>query len=374
MELLFQDGTKALVGLAVGDSAQSAVSPSQVVFDKYQGSANYADVNITLALSAGTTLESVKIGSTVLERGTDYTYNAATGVVTLLRDALAKRSRGTYGINFVVSKGNSLTCSLTIEDTAPVNTVSPSEIDFDSNPNSSGFTDLTVTLSPVEGATLKYIRANNKTLEENWQYRVSGNQVTINKSALSELGSNGATFVDFTFVMSTGENPVLTVNYVTTYALTTTVVDDLGMPVSGAAVTVTPSDAADGSATQTAYTDSNGQATVYVKRGSYEVTASHARFTQSVSTKTSVSSARSVKLTGEILETVQIVVTNVYGAPLSGAIVSIGGKSITTGTDGTASFNLRRGSYVAQVACTGYKTQSVTLAVNGTIRERVQMS
>lgn len=374
MELLFEDGTKALVGLAVGDSAQSAVSPSQVVFDKYEGSANYADVNITLALSAGTSLESVKIGSTVLERSTDYTYNAATGVVTLLRDALAKRSRGSYGITFVVSKGNSLTCSLTIEDTAPVNEVSPSEIDFDSNPNSSGFTDLTVTLSPVEGATLKYIRANNKTLEENWQYRVSGNQVTINKSALSELGSNGATFVDFTFVMSTGQNPVLTVNYVTTYALTTTVVDDLGMPVSGAAVTVTPSDAADGSATQTAYTDSNGQATVYVKRGSYQITASHARFTAPVSMTASVSAARSVKLTGEILETVQIVVTNVYGAPLSGAIVSIGGKSITTGTDGTASFNLRRGSYVAQVACTGYKTQSVTLAVNGTVRERVQMS
>ena len=32
----------------------------------------------------------------------------------------------------------------------------------------------------------------------------------------------------------------------------------------------------------------------------------------------------------------------------------VGGKSITTGTDGTASFSLKRGSYVAQVACTGY--------------------
>ena len=56
-----------------------------------------------------------------------------------------------------------------------------------------------------------------------------------------------------------------------------------------------------------------------------------------------------------------------YGAPLSGAVVTVGGKSITTGTDGTASFSLKRGSYVAQVACTGYSAQSVQLSVTDSI-------
>ena len=70
----------------------------------------------------------------------------------------------------------------------------------------------------------------------------------------------------------------------------------------------------------------------------------------------------------------QIVVTNAYGAPLSGAVVTIGGQNITTGVDGTASFSLRRGSYMAQVACVGYTTQTVALSVNGTVRERVQLS
>lgn len=53
-ELKFEDGTKAAIGIVVGNSAQSAVSPSQVTFDKYENSANYNDVTVTLSLPAGT--------------------------------------------------------------------------------------------------------------------------------------------------------------------------------------------------------------------------------------------------------------------------------------------------------------------------------
>ena len=187
------------------------------------------------------------------------------------------------------------------------------------------------------------------------------------------VGANGESYVNLIFVMSNGVNPMLRVNYVTTYALTANVVDDLGLPIEGATVKFEPANGTDGSAAQNATTDAYGKATVYVKSGTYKITASHERFTESVSTTTSVSGARSVKLTGEILETVQIVVTNAYGAPLSGAVVTIGGQNITTGADGTASFSLRRGSYMAQIVCTGYSTQTLALAVDGTVRERVQL-
>lgn len=373
-ELKFEDGTKAAIGIVVGNSAQSAVSPSQVTFDKYENSANYNDVTVTLSLPAGTLLSSVKLGSTVLERGTDYNYNASSGMVTLLRETLAKKSKGSYTITFVPTKGTSSTCSLTVTDTAPVNEVSPSPVDFDANTSSGGYQDVTVTLKPADGATLKNIRAGGKTLEENWQYKVDGSTVTISKTAVAEFGKSGATYADFIFVMSQGQNPTLRVNYVTTYALTANVVDDLGLPISGATVTFTPNDGESGTAAQTLVTDSDGKATVYVKRGSYSLTATHERFTSAITQTTSVSSARTVKMTGEILETVQLVVTNEYGAPLSGAVVSIGGKSITTGADGTASFSVKRGSYVAQVACNGYKTQAVQLSVTGSLRERVKLS
>ena len=372
-ELSFEDGTKAAIGIVVSNSSLSAVSPSQVTFDKYEGSANHADVTVTLSLPAGTLLDTVKLGSSVLERGKDYNYNATSGTVTFLRETLAKKSKGSYTITFVPTRGSSSSCSLTVTDSAPVNEVAPSSVDFDANTSSGGYQDVSVTLNPADGATLKNIRAGGKTLEENWQYKVDGSTVTLSKTAVAQFGKDGATYADFTFVMSKGQSPTLRVNYVTTYALTANVVDDLGLPISGATVTFTPNDAESGTAAQTLVTDSDGKATAYVKRGSYTLTATHERFTSAITQTTSVSSGRTVKMTGEILETVQLVVTNEYGAPLSGAAVSIGGKTITTGADGTASFSVKRGSYVAQVACTGYKTQAVQLSVTGSLRERVKL-
>lgn len=373
-ELTFEDGSTAAFGIAVQDSSKGAISPSQLTFDKYEDSPNHADLHVTLSLPAGSTLSSIKIGSTVLERGTDYTYNVSTGAVVLLREALEDRSRGSYTVTFVPSRGSSLTCSLTVTDSSPVNEVLPEEVDFDANTSSGGYQDLTVTLNTTDGAELESIRAGGKTLEEDWQYRISGNEVTINKSAVAEFGKNGASYADFTFVMSTGRNPVLRVNYVTTYALRIHVTDDLGLPISDASVTVTPEDEEEGSAEQQGYTNSDGVATFYVKRGSYSVTASHERFTEKLTQSVRVSSARTVKLTGEILETVQIVVTNDYGAPLSGAIVTIDGKSISTGTDGIASFSLKRDSYTVQVACSGYATKTEQIMVTDSMQERVKLS
>lgn len=329
-ELTFEDGSKAAIGLAVSNSAQSAVSPSQITFDKYEQSANYADQTVNVVLPAGTRLDSIKIGSTVLERGTDYTYNATNGTIRLLKETLAKKSKGTYTVTFVPNQGSSFTCSLSVVDTAPVNEVVPGTVDFDANTSSGGYADLVVTLNMVDGAALKNIRSNGKTLEENWQYKIKGSKVTINKSAVAEFGKSGASYADFVFVMSKGQSPTLRVNYVTTYALTASVVDDLGLPISGASVTFTPSDAESGTAAQTLTTGSDGTATVYVKRGSYVVTATHSRFTAAVTQTVKISAGRTVKLTGEILENVQLVVTNAYGAPLSGAVVTVGGKSITT--------------------------------------------
>ena len=57
-------------------------------------------------------------------------------------------------------------------DTAPVNEVVPGTVDFDANTSSGGYADLVVTLNMVDGAALKNIRSNGKTLEENWQYKI----------------------------------------------------------------------------------------------------------------------------------------------------------------------------------------------------------
>ncbi|MDO5142956.1 MAG: X2-like carbohydrate binding domain-containing protein [Eubacteriales bacterium] len=373
-ELLFADGSKAAIGLLVGDSAQTAVDPTAFTFDKFPESVNYTDLIATLTLPSGTVLETVKIGSTILERGADYTYNAATGAVKVMRDTLSKKSRGTYTITFVPSRGSSCSCALTVVDSAPVNEVLPSAVDFDANTDAGGYRDISVTLNTADGATLKSIRAGGKSLEQDWQYRLDGDTVTINKSVLAELSKTGGSHTDLVFRMTTGRDPTLRINFVTTYALTALVVDDLGLPIEDAFVTFTPKDSETGTAAQFAYTDSDGRATVYVKRGGYQITAEHERFTADLTQSANVPTSRTVKLTGEILETVQLVVTNAYGAPLSGAVVTVGGKSITTGLDGTASFSLKRGNYVAQVSCRGYTSQTVQLSVTNSLRTRVDLS
>ena len=373
-ELLFRDGSKATFQLLVGNSAVGTVSPSQAYFDKYSGSPNYGDVSFTVTMPEGAWLDSVKLGSTVLESGTDYEYNARTGAFTLMRRTINQRSAGTYTLTFVPSKGSSFSCKITVSDSTPVNEVTPAEVDFDSNTSSGGHADIVVTLSAVDGAELEYIRANGERLEENWQYKVSGSTVTISKDAVTDVNDDNDSYINFSFVMSSGEDPVLRVNYVTTYALSANVIDDLDMPIQGATVTFAPTNSSTGSAVQTATTDADGKATVYVKRGSYSVTATHDRFVTPISATTNVTSSQTVTLTGEILETVQIVVTDSYGGLLSGAVVTVGGKSVTTGADGTASFSLRRGIYTVEVSCSGYSRQSMTLSVSDSVYKRIQLS
>lgn len=373
-ELLFSDGAKGNFQILVSNSSAGMVSPTQAYFDKFSESPNHTDISFTVTLFEGTSLNSVKLGSMVLERGKDYSFNNRTGEFILMSTAINQRAKGTYTLTFVPSKGSTLNCKLIVLDSTPINAVSPEEVDFDANTGSGGYADVVVTLSAVDGAELRGISVNGKQLEEDWQYRVEGDTVTINKSAVVDVNTNHTGSVDFVFDMSAGVDPILRVNYVTTCTLSANVVDDLNAPIQGAVVTFTPVDSSAGDTIKTGTTDADGKVTVHVKRGTYTVTATHERFLTPVSVTTNVSKSQTVKLTGEILESVQIVVTNSYGAPLSGAVVTIGGKSVNTGADGTASFSLRRGTYIAQVACPGYSSQSLSLSVTDSVRERVQMN
>lgn len=374
LKLTFADNSTASIMLLATDSSMSAVSPSQAVYDLNETSPNHANLSFTILFPSGVSLNSAKMGSITLQAGTDYTYNSSTHVLTLFSDVLSKKSRGTYTISFVPTKGNTISSTISVVDSTPVNTVAPEAVDFDANTASTGYTDLSVTLTTVDGATLRYIRADGRNLEENWQYKVSGNQVTLSRSALGELAKENDEYTVLTFVMSSGVNPTLRVNFVTTYALTINVRDDLGGTIEGAQVSITPNDAQTGSAAQTLTTDENGRAIFYVKRGTYNISVTHDRFTKTLSDTVSVSAARSLILTGEILEDVQIIVTNSYGSYLAGAVVTIGGQSVTTGADGVARFSLRRSAYPVQVACTGYQTQTLAISVSGPLQERVTLN
>lgn len=377
LTVYFEDDTKGTVTLNISNSAKNYLDVSELKFDKYSESAGYANLNVGLTLSKGAVLDSIRMSSATLERGTDYTYNTASGMVILQRTALEKKSTGSYTMTFHTSRGNNPTLTLYVEDSSPRNEVSPTSVDFDANAASGNYQDIRVLLSEVGGAKLQSITSGTRTLTEDWQYKRDGEYVVLNKANIDDFAGNGVTYCDFTFNMSKGESPVLRVNFVTTYAVKVNVVDDLGNPIEGAKVEVFPTgeSASDGGTPlQRLVTNSEGLATAYVKRGSYTVTAESEKSPEKLTRSITITSgSQTVKLTAEILENVKIYVTSTTGAKLAGATVTLGGKTVTTGDDGLAEFDIKRQSYTLRVTCRGYQAHTETLVVQNATQQRVQL-
>ena len=86
-----------------------------------------------------------------------------------------------------------------------------------------------------------------------------------------KLAKDGRSYVDLRFNMSTGVNPVLRVNFVTTYQVRVNVTDDLGQAVSNASVSIKPNADSDAdkeaaSPAQEKLTDSSGVAASLSRR------------------------------------------------------------------------------------------------------------
>ncbi len=374
----FSDETTGTITIKAVDSSQSTLEVTEVSFDRYSEADNYGNISVGVNVATGAVLNSVKLAGVTLTRGDDYTYNSTTSVVVLQKETLAEHGAGTYAVIFVLSKGDDLKLTLNIEDSSPKNELSATEVDFDNNTSSGGYADIIVKLNTQEDATLKSITGGGKTLELDWQYTYSAGQVTLSKSAISSLASaTTRDYVDLTFNMSTGLNPVLRVNFVATYAVVVNVQDDLKAGLEGVSVTVAPTSTDSGyTASQTFTTGTSGVVTAYVKKGTYLVTASGGELTEALTRSITVSGKQTVTLTATIEETVNVYVVNSNGAAISGATVTMGGETATTSSNGVATFGVARGSYTVRVTCSGYTstTQSVTVTDNATVRIKMAAS
>lgn len=375
--LQFGDGAKGRIQLNVTDSTKNTIDRTEAVFDKYPLSNQYGDLVFYISAASGNQLSAVKMSGSTLIRGEDYTYNTGTGELKIFASVLEKRSMGTVTLSFVMSAGDNLSATVTIIDTTPINALSVSQVDFDANNTSTGYNDIAVQLTAVDGAELQYIQAvnANKQLEKDWQYTISGNEVRINRSALADLAADGRKYVDLRFVMSKGENPVLRVNYVTTYPVKITVTNDLKQSITGATVTLTPVPGDETASTeQSGVTNSSGITTMYVKSGSYTLTVKGDKF-DAVTQNLVVGAGginRSIQVT--VIETVEIHVTNPYGAMVPGATVTLNDNSITTGADGVATFRIAHGTYTLKVSASGYTTKTETYTITASEKKQIRLS
>ncbi len=379
LDLTFSGGAKAKLNITISDSYKNTVTPTSAVFDKNPASANNGSIYFTIASAKGVLLNNITVSGKTLTMGNDYVYQSSTGVVELKSSYLNSKSIGTLNITFNMSKNNAVTAQITIKDSTPVNSLSSTQVDFDANEQSTEYGDVSVKLNAVNNAVLKRIVAvgTDKVLDEGWHYTISSSgDILINKSALASLASDSRSYIDLRFEMSEGVNPVLRVNYVTTYAVRVSITDDLGSAVKNASVNIAPQDSTDDTASkaQEKISDSSGIATFYVKKGNYTITVSGTNF-EKVTKNVNISYAQSVNMNVALEETIKIAVTESSGAYISGAVVTLDNKTVTTGADGMASFTVKRGVHTLTVTANGYSTYSNrNFEVTSSITQRVKMS
>lgn len=181
----------------------SAISPDSAQFNKYPSSADYQDITIILTPN-GNTLQKLMYGGKELQKGTDYTVSG--DMVLISRTYLSTLPVGTAQITFVFSAGADCILSIQVqESSAP--SISPDKVEFDKNQNSSGYRDISVTVSP-SGSKVKGVAGNGAALSAGADYVCSGDAVIFTKEYLSALAVGSYSF-EVTF--ETGETVALTV-------------------------------------------------------------------------------------------------------------------------------------------------------------------
>lgn len=359
LEIAFVDASSAYVTVSVSDTSRNTLDAEEATFDVYESAQNHRDVQVELIPGVGNTFDFVSLNGSKLSKGTDYTYSNKT--LTLKTSYLKNRSEGTYNFTISFSSGNDCKFKLTVTDSSPKNALGFAETEFDINKNSALYRDIVIPFTKVDGATLKDVKcgvlgtlltptADYYELEED-------GTVVLRKAAVAEL-TNSLGKVEVTFDMSKGTDPVFTIYFVNTYNVTVTVTDQRSMPVKGATVKI-------GDVTLT--TNTAGVAETALKSGKYTAQISYPN-AETVTREFSVgSSPASVSASIETRNVVNIYVTGANGANISGATVTLGGKSVVTGENGLASFTVDVGSYTFTVGKSGYATVTDDLTVSGSV-------
>ncbi len=202
----WNSGLVFVAAYATGNSSNSAISPVAAAFDKK--TANQSDIPVTLTLN-GNTLTAIKNGTASLVAGTDYSVSGNT--VTLYKSYLAQQPIGTTSLTFQFSSGSSANLSITVNDSAIINSViNPTTAAFDKK--TANQADIPVTLT-LNGNTLTGIKNSTVPLVAGTDYIVSGTTVTIQKAYLAAQPVGTTTL---TFNFSAGASGALAVSVVNT--------------------------------------------------------------------------------------------------------------------------------------------------------------
>ena len=97
--------------------SDSTIAPTYASFDKYNGSANYQDITVTITLQDTTTISAIKNGEILLTEGTDYSLFRSK--VTINKSYIEQQATGNITITFDFSEGTDQDMVITISDSTP---------------------------------------------------------------------------------------------------------------------------------------------------------------------------------------------------------------------------------------------------------------
>lgn len=154
------------------------------------------------------TLNAIKLGNTVLKENQDYTLNGAKLMIS--STFLSTLSTGEYSIILDFDKGKDLIFKITIKDTTPIASITPSTALFDKSTDKQEDIEIYLTLN---GHQFLNILDKNTTLVLGTDYTISNNTITLLSSYLCTLAIGDTSL---TFQFSGGNDSVLTVNVINT--------------------------------------------------------------------------------------------------------------------------------------------------------------
>nr|AGS54251.1 endo-1,4-beta-xylanase A precursor [uncultured bacterium contig00178] len=191
--------------------ASASINPTSVTFDKYSSNANYGNKTITVTFPDTTySLSSITNGGTTLTSGTNYTTSGSgtTRTVVIQSSYLSTLAVGSATLTFNFNKGNNQTLAVTINDSTPPSSISPTSGSF----NATTSNTLQTTMTLQSGHSLSSITRNGTAVPTGSSgYTTNGNTITFTNNYLKTL-PNGANVLTFNFSAGTPATYTITVS------------------------------------------------------------------------------------------------------------------------------------------------------------------
>lgn len=193
-------------------SAAAAVTPTAVTITP-SASGIYEALTFTLSVPAGTSLQYLLLGNTMLQAGVDYSYDSAAGTVQLNAGKIAALGVGEYTLGFTMSAGPNPTAHITVAERQNAAIITPDEMIFSASADNLYHRDITVWITAADEAQVTRIHTGEQTLIPGEDFLIIADRIILFRESLAALTPVGST-LDLVLHLSNGMIPTLRLTYI----------------------------------------------------------------------------------------------------------------------------------------------------------------